>query len=166
MTRILSTTLLFCIFWGGVSACNAPTETRKDTVKGLDGIFELDALVIEADDGVRHEFDVYLALDHDQQRRGLMFVRNMPQHTGMLFVYKDSDMRSMWMKNTYSSLDIVFARADGSISSIVHDAEPLSLASRSSLEPVTYVLELNAGTTRRYNIGNKSRIIWDSGAAR
>lgn len=157
--RIVS--ILIVVFCLGLAACNAPVDTRTEAIKSLDEAFETNTLIIEADDGVRQEFDVYLAKEPEQQRRGLMFVRNMPDRTGMLFVYDDSAIRSMWMKNTYSSLDIVFARADGSISSIIHDAEPLSLASRTSIEPVTYVLELNAGTTRRYNIGNKSRILFD-----
>jgi uncharacterized membrane protein (UPF0127 family) len=73
----------------------------------------------------------------------------------------------MWMKNTYISLDLVFARKDGSVSSVIHAAQALSLTSRPSIEAVNYVLELNAGVARRLNIGNKSRIEWqqsDGGA--
>ncbi len=67
------------------------------------------------------------------------------------------------MKNTYMSLDMVFARADGAVSSVIHNTQPLSLDSQSSIEPVNFVLELNAGTARRLNIGRKSRIIWARG---
>lgn len=161
MIRVVSALVAGCCLAFG--ACKAPVDTRTDVVKSLDEAFESDTLVIETDDGAQLQFDVYLATEPDQQRRGLMFVRNMPERTGMLFVYEDSAVRSMWMKNTYSSLDIVFARADGTISSIVREAEPLSLTSRTSTEPVTYVLELNAGITRRYNIGEKSRIVFDGG---
>ena len=114
------------------------------------------------DDGARHEFDIYLALEFEQQRRGLMFVRNLPLKTGMLFVYDGDEQRSMWMKNTYISLDIVFARADGSVSSVVHNTEPLSLRSLASVEPVKYVLELNAGVARRFKIDTGSRLIWNA----
>jgi uncharacterized membrane protein (UPF0127 family) len=89
-----------------------------------------------------------------------MFVRDLPERTGMLFVYDEEATHSMWMKNTYIPLDIVFARRDGTISSVIRDAEPQSLRSLSSTEPVTFVLELNAGVTRRYNIGAGSRLIW------
>ena len=78
----------------------------------------------------------------------------------MLFLYDQEDIRSMWMKNTYISLDIIFALDDGSISSVIPDAVPLSLASLASKEPVQYVLELNAGAARRFGIGQGSRIIW------
>lgn len=156
MTRSLFiATLAFVSF----AACSAPAETSTAGVSSLDGDFDRETLLIESDDGVRHEIDVYLAVNSDQQRRGLMFVRKMPPNVGMLFVYEDSAMHSMWMKNTYIPLDLVFARADGTVSSVIHDTQPLSLTSQGSIEPVTYVLELNAGTTRRLNIGRKSRII-------
>jgi uncharacterized membrane protein (UPF0127 family) len=126
----------------------------------LDGKFEFATLELINDAGDRLEFDVYLAESFDQQRRGLMFVRNMPETTGMLFIYADDAIRSIWMKNTYIPLDIVFARSDGRVSSIDRDAAPLTLTSRTSNEPVRFVLELNAGTTRRLGIGTNSRLIW------
>jgi len=142
-------------------SCGAPAETESAGVPSLDGDFDRGTLAIESDDGVRHELDIYLATNFDQQRRGLMFVRRMPENTGMLFVYEDSGMHSMWMKNTYIPLDMVFARADGSVSSVIHDTQPLSLTSQGSIEAVNYVLELNAGTARRLKIGRHSRITWE-----
>jgi uncharacterized membrane protein (UPF0127 family) len=44
---------------------------------------------------------------------------------------------------------------------VVAHTEPLSLRSVSSIEPVTFVLELNAGTTERLHIGDGSHISWD-----
>lgn len=161
MTKFLPITIIACAAFFSVSACNAPAETKTTGMAGLDGAFEHDTLTIEADDGTRHQLDIYLALDFEQQRRGLMFVRSMPANTGMLFVYDQPDMRSMWMKNTYISLDLVFARSDGTIASVIYGAQPLSLTPRGSEEPVSFVLELNAGTARRLNIGRNSRIIWE-----
>ena len=141
--------------------CSPPPEPKTRRLSGLDELFERDELVIVANDGSRHTFDVYLALDVDQQRRGLMFVRNLPQQTGMLFVYDDEAIHSMWMKNTYISLDLVFARSDGTVSSVIRDTQPRSLRSLSAIEPVSFVLELNAGVTRRFNIGVGSQLIWE-----
>ncbi len=160
MTRTLPIVLVASAVITSFAACGATTETAAAGVASLDGDFERGTLLIESDDGSRHDLNIYLAIDGGQQRRGLMFVREMPKDTGMLFVYEESDMRSMWMKNTYISLDIVFARADGSVSSVIHNAQPLSLTHQASIEAVTYVLELNAGTARRLGIGQKSRISW------
>jgi len=161
MTRTLSIVLSASALLASFAACSEPEEIASAGVASLDGSFDRGILMIESDDGTQHEFDIYLAIDVDQQRHGLMFVRKMPENMGMLFVYEHSDEHSMWMKNTYLPLDMVFARADGTVSSVIHDTQPLSLTSQSSIEPVNYVLELNAGTARRLNIGRKSRITWE-----
>ena len=126
----------------------------------LDLAFERDVLVIAAGAHACYRFDIYLAVDRDQQRRGLMHVRSLPATTGMLFVYDGRSRQSMWMKNTFIPLDIVFAHADGRISSIAKDTEPQSLESIVSTEPVKYVLELNAGITDRLVIDGSSRLLW------
>jgi uncharacterized membrane protein (UPF0127 family) len=127
----------------------------------LDQAFDKDVLVIVANAPACYRFDVYLALSHEQQRRGLMFVRKLDPWAGMLFAYPSEDFHSMWMKNTYVPLDMVFARQDGTVSSVVRDTVPRSLESISSTEPVSYVLELNAGTTERLSIDAGSRLIWE-----
>lgn len=127
----------------------------------LDAAFEKDVLIIEASAHACYRFDVYLAINDTQRARGLMFVRELPPMTGMLFVYAGSDFHSMWMKNTFIPLDMVFARQDGTVSSVVRNTEPQSLRSIASIEPVKYVLELNAGTTERLFIDENSRLTWD-----
>lgn len=135
----------------------ASTAVAEDS---LDAAFTRDVLIIEASEHACYRFDIYLALDDAQKRRGLMHLRSLPATTGMLFVYDGRYYQSMWMKNTLISLDIVFAREDGRISSIAKDTEPLSLESIASTEPVKYVLELNAGTTERLSIDENSRLLW------
>jgi uncharacterized membrane protein (UPF0127 family) len=127
----------------------------------LDRAFEKDVLVIVADAPVCYRFDVYLALNRQQQRRGLMFVRHLEPWTGMLFVYPTENIYSMWMKNTFIPLDMVFARRDGTVASVARNTVPKSLESISSTEPVSFVLELNAGTTERLSIDVGSQLIWD-----
>jgi uncharacterized membrane protein (UPF0127 family) len=126
----------------------------------VDQAFDKDVLVIAARDAC-HRFDIYLALSHEQQRRGLMRVRSLPASTGMLFVYTAEDYHSMWMKNTFIPLDILFATSDGSVSSIARNTVPQSLESIRSTEPVMFVLELNAGITKLLAIEPGSRLIWD-----
>jgi len=132
----------------------------------LDQAFERDVLIIEASLYACYRFDIWLAVDRPQQLRGLMHVREMPQMSAMLFVYDAADYQSMWMKNTYISLDIAFARPDGSISNIAANTEPLSLASISSTDAVSYVLELNAGVAQRFAIDEQSRLLWGPTIAR
>ena len=126
----------------------------------LDAAFDRDVLVVVASRHACHRFDIYLAITNDQQRRGLMFVRELPQTTGMLFVYNEDAPHSMWMKNTFIPLDIAFIRSDGSIANIAKSTEPQSLRSIRSAGPVSYVLELNAGVTDRLLIDTESRVLW------
>jgi uncharacterized membrane protein (UPF0127 family) len=134
------------------------STVRSDELESLDEAFEQDVLIIETATGC-FKFDIYLAVTRNQQQRGLMFVRELPQWSGMLFTYRRAAVRSMWMKNTYIPLDILFAHADGRVSSIEANTEPLSLKSISSVEPVNYVLELNAGTAERLGIDSDSRLV-------
>lgn len=141
------------------AACEPRPTAEDNSGSGLDANFDKEVLIVVSDDGKRHRFDVYIASDFEQQRRGLMFVRKLPETSGMLFVYENTGMRSMWMKNTYIPLDMIFARADGSVSSVIHDTVPQTLDTQNSTEPVKYVLELNAGTARRLKIGNRSKLL-------
>jgi uncharacterized protein len=128
----------------------------------LDEAFSKDVLIIEASAHACHRFDIYLAVNNSQRARGLMHVRSLPPTSGMLFIYERSDYLSMWMKNTFIPLDMVFARADGSISSVVRNTEPRSLRSIVSNEAVKFVLELNAGITEKLFIDDHSRLILEA----
>lgn len=143
---------------GAVIALLASTAASNEE---LDAVFGKDVLIIEASAFACHRFDIYLALNDAQRSRGLMFVRELPPATGMLFVYSGQGSVSMWMKNTFIPLDMVFARQDGTVSSVIRDTEPQSLRSLSSLEPVFFVLELNAGTAARLVIDENSKIYWE-----
>ena len=156
--------LLSCAALLALASCRdngGAADTRTDDGTGLGADFEQGRLAFTTDDGQRIDFDVYIARDIEQQRRGLMFVREMPQSTGMLFVYDRPAIRSIWMKNTYIPLDLVFIRADGQVSSVVANAVPLTEASRSSKEPVKYIVELNGGVAARFGIDARSRMVWD-----
>lgn len=143
--------LLFALF---LTPLTVPAE------EPIDQAYDKDVLVIAARDAC-YRFDIYLALSREQQIRGLMHVRDLPSSTGMLFVYPGEDYHSMWMKNTFLPLDILFAKSDGLVSSIAKNTVPQSLKSITSTEPVKFVLELNAGTTDRLAIEPGSRLIWD-----
>ncbi|HNP36883.1 MAG TPA: DUF192 domain-containing protein [Woeseiaceae bacterium] len=135
-------------------------ETSADASTELDARFARDVLIIEASQHACYLFDIYLAEEDAQQRRGLMFVRKLSPFTGMLFVYEDEQVHAMWMKNTYIPLDIAFIRSDGSVANIAEDTEPQSLKTIPAVEPVSYVLELNAGTAQRLHIDENSRVLW------
>lgn len=124
----------------------------------LEEAFDSGVVVVVADNEC-HRFDVYFAISRDQQRRGLMFVRSLPPTSGMLFVYEREADVSIWMRNTFISLDIVFARADGTISFIERNAATRSDRSIYPGEASQFVLELNAGVTERLGIAPGARLL-------
>jgi uncharacterized membrane protein (UPF0127 family) len=105
-----------------------------------------------------HVFDVELALTSDQRSKGLMYRRELPSGQGMLFDFGSEGAVSMWMRNTYVSLDMLFIRADGTIARIAEDTVPLSEVTISSGTPVKAVLEVVAGTARRLGIAPGDRV--------
>jgi uncharacterized membrane protein (UPF0127 family) len=126
----------------------------------LDAAFDKDVLIVHASEHACYRIDIYIAENDAQRQRGLMHVRSLPETTGMLFIYSSEQILSIWMKNTFIPLDILFIKADGQVSSIYYDAEPQSLRSMQALEPVQYVLELNAGVAEKLSIDEYSRLEW------
>ena len=103
---------------------------------------------------------VRVEIEDDQylMTRGMMMRKYCEPGWGMLFVYSDEDKRAFWMHNTYIALDMVFIRADGSVSNVVANAEPLNDTPRYlSTDRVKYVLELPAGDAQKYGIVSGSQ---------
>jgi uncharacterized membrane protein (UPF0127 family) len=97
-------------------------------------------------------FQVEVAADDASQQQGLMYRREMDPNAGMLFDLHKAARVSFWMKNTYLSLDILFVREDGTVSTIEPNAVPLSADSIWSMEPVRAVIELNGGRAHQLGI--------------
>jgi uncharacterized protein len=89
--------------------------------------------------------DVEVADTEPQREHGLMFRRQLPENHGMIFLFGDEHEITMWMKNTYIPLDMVFIGDNWHIVHIARDAEPLSTAIISSVQPASRVLEILAG---------------------
>lgn len=117
----------------------------------------LEPLTVVSQNG-QHVFQVEVARTDADRAQGLMFRRTMEPDRGMLFDFEEVQPISMWMKNTYLSLDMVFIRPDGTIARIADHTEPLSTEVIASGEPVRAVLELNAGTAAKLGIKPGDRV--------
>jgi hypothetical protein len=118
----------------------------------------LETLSVTSQGGQRQTFRVEVARNDADRAQGLMFRRSMPADQGMLFDFGRVEPVSMWMQNTYLSLDMLFIRPDGTIARIAANTEPLSTRTIPSGEPVLAVLELNAGTAARLGIKAGDRV--------
>ena len=119
--------------------------------------FEKSSLVIATRTG-RHDFHVEMAIRPKQQLQGLMFRRRMAVDAGMLFIYHRIQPASMWMKNTFIPLDMLYIDATGKIVGFHERAVPQSLEVITSNKPVKAVLEVNAGTVARLQIAVGDRV--------
>jgi hypothetical protein len=117
----------------------------------------LQPLEIASKNGV-HVFAVELASTPEEQARGLMFRRELPEGQGMLFDFHQEQPTTFWMKNTYIPLDMIFIRGDGRILRIAENTVPLSEALVPSGGPVRAVLEVVAGTAKKLGIAPGDRV--------
>jgi uncharacterized membrane protein (UPF0127 family) len=126
---------------------------------GVPAHLPVSQLTVLTQKGSDHLFEVSVATRPEDRRRGLMFVTELRNDQGMLFDYGRTSVASMWMKNTPMPLDMIFIRADGSISSIARETTPYSRSTITSEEPVRAVLELKGGTCRRLGIEPGDRVV-------
>jgi uncharacterized membrane protein (UPF0127 family) len=92
-------------------------------------------------------------VDTDASRaKGLMMRTFLPQGQGMLFVWPEEAPRTMWMKDTFIPLDIIFIDAQGKIVGIMTDAVPHDLSPLGTDRPARYVLEVPAGDAKRLGL--------------
>jgi uncharacterized membrane protein (UPF0127 family) len=99
-----------------------------------------------------HRFRVWIAADDRSRSRGLMFIREMAEDRGMLFIFPVPQPAAFWMKDTYISLDLIFIDPLGRVLNVARDARPFSLSPIESDGPVLAVLELPAGTAARIGL--------------
>jgi uncharacterized membrane protein (UPF0127 family) len=93
-----------------------------------------------------------LVSSHHDTERGLMYRKSMPEEHGMLFDLRPREEHPFWMHNTCIPLDLIYADEDGLIVGIVESAPTLNDAPRTVGCPSRYVLEVNAGWSRRHGV--------------
>ena len=114
--------------------------------------FPQSSLIIDTSDDTCVHFEIFVASERNAQARGLMFVREMPDDVGMLFIHPSERMISMWMKNTLIPLDMVFMDSSGVVTHIAENTVPGSLDTISSMQPALSILEINGGLAARLGI--------------
>ena len=134
------------------TACRA--QPAPQALLELDS-FPRSTLTIASASGAQR-FDVWLADTPPRETQGLMFVRDLPANQGMLFVNNPPRPMSMWMKNTYIPLDMLFIDARGRIVRIFERTTPHSLDLLTDPAPVRVVLELRGGecALRKIKLGD------------
>lgn len=102
--------------------------------------------------------DAELARTVDEGERGLMFRKQMGEDEGMFFFIDDRKVQTFWMHNTCIPLDMIFIDDDGTIVGIVESAPVLDDGPREVNCASRYVLEVNAGWSRRHHVKPGQRV--------
>ena len=95
---------------------------------------------------------VEIARSADELRRGLSRRPYLTPGHGMLFVFPTQDVQSLWMKDTWMPLDMIFVSGEGLVVGVIENAQPETTQSRSVGSPSQYVVEVNAGFARQHGI--------------
>ncbi|MDE2304754.1 MAG: DUF192 domain-containing protein [Gammaproteobacteria bacterium] len=105
------------------------------------------------------EFQVWIADNPRRSEQGLMYVRHLDAHAGMLFPFSGREPVAMWMKNTYIPLDMLFVDAHGNVTRVTARAEPLSLDLIYAPPGTRAVVELQGGICARFGIAAGDRVL-------
>ena len=143
----------------GALLCPVHAAEPSVDARQLDRAFERSTLQIATPDARLHTIKVWVADDDAHRARGLMFVDQLDDDAGMLFIYEQPQPIAMWMKNTHLSLDMLFVDGDGRVHHIVENTKPMSLDTISSEGNVLAVIELKAGSAARLKIRPGARVI-------
>lgn len=115
-------------------------------------------LVIQLGDGSEVKVLAEIADTQETRNRGFMEREQIPDGTGMIFVFERDQILSFWMKNTPHPLSIAYIDSTGKIRDIYH-MTPFSMASWTSTVSVRYALEVPQGWFEKEGIAVGDKVI-------
>ncbi len=109
---------------------------------------------------------VILATEPSEQSKGLAVKDSMNEKEGMLFIFKNPQKHSFWMKDMKFPIDIIWADPTGKIVHIEKNLQPcvflLPCTSYSPKSDSLYVLEVVSNFTNKYDVKIGDQILSDS----
>lgn len=142
-------------FIGVISSSLVWADTRLSPEQVLDEAYEISfgkALLTLSTSAGTQQWMLEVAQTPEQLARGLMFRRSLPDQTGMVFLFPYPRQVTMWMKNTFISLDMLFFDESGRIVYLIENAEPESTHLLKCPVFVSGVVELPGGSIKTYGI--------------
>jgi hypothetical protein len=141
----------------GVTGWSLTSNLARERQKEAQMQGRLERLEIASSGGAR-VFQVEVMRTAEEKARGLMFRQFLPEERGMLFDFGRNEPVSMWMRNTYIPLDMLFIRSDGVVHHIHERAQPLDETPISSRGDVRFVLEVNGGVAAKFGLKAGDRV--------
>jgi len=143
---------------GIIFSCADETNNTSIETDEIQFTKEGELFLLKAEDTLQ-KLDIELAETPYEQQTGLMYRKSMETNQGMLFVYSKESIHSFYMKNTYIPLDLIFFGKDSTIVSFQENAIPLDETSLPSKVPAQFILEVNAGKVKQWNLTEGDKMI-------
>ena len=162
--RALVAALLLASLPAGAERPVARSTAVDPTTQSYDGpLPDRGALVVKDAFGGAHRLAVEIADTSQLRTRGLMWRSELPDGTGMLFIFPAEVVQSFWMRNTLIPLDMLFIDKRMRVVGVVQWAEPQTLTSRTVGKPSIYVLVVPAGWASRNGVRAGSTVELEGG---
>lgn len=151
--QVLIPISIAAVIIGVVGLLSIPSESKLESVEFPRGTIKVDDIPLE----------VQIADTEPRRVRGLMFQDTLPIDQGMIFVFPEPGLYSLWMLNMQFPLDMIWFDQDGQVVHIETDVPPcktaLEITTCQSVVPeneALYVLEVTSGFVDRNNITKDS----------
>jgi uncharacterized membrane protein (UPF0127 family) len=144
----------------GLPACQPSASNAVELGRSPAGLEQVPLTITS--NGRQHRFTVEVASTAEEQRVGLMNRQQLAPNRGMIFPFETQRVASFWMKNTLIPLDMIFIRADGTITNIEANTVPLSEEPVMSFEEVAAVLEIPGGRSAELGIKAGDKVDWST----
>ena len=102
---------------------------------------------------------VKIAFDDNTKQKGLMNIKQLKTHNGMLFIYDAPQIVNFWMYNTFIPLDIIFID-DRNIISSIKEGVPMEKNLISSEIKISSVLEIPRGCAKKLKVKKGQIVSW------
>ena len=154
--QVLIPFVIAAVIVGIVGILTIPSDTKLETVNFPKGTIKIDSVVLQ----------VEIADTEPARTRGLMFQEELPFDKGMIFIFDEEQVISMWMLNMQFPLDVIWFDSKGDVVHIEKNVVPC----KSAIETMTctfqnaenrkakYVLEVTAGFVDKFNITEESKL--------
>ncbi len=114
-------------------------------------------LTITKPNGSSIGIEAEIAITEEEKNFGYMERENIPEGTGMLFVFDRDQIMNFWMKNTPTALSIAYIDSRGTIREM-YDMTPFSLAGVRGTVSCRYALEVPQGWFEKNGVEVGSKI--------
>lgn len=155
-SQVLIPVIIAAVIVGVVGIITIPSDHKLQSVDFPKGTIKVGDVVL----------DVEIADTDPLRTRGLMFREQLPYDQGMIFVFEEEQVASMWMLNMQFPLDAIWFDKDGNVVHIEKNTLPCKSAletmactfKNADEEKAKYVLEVTAGFVDKFNITKKSKL--------